>query len=402
MAKRGCKDDAALCEVTEISLTNEKTTKDIQQMLKTNRFDTMLRRQIERTSALGTAAAYISMEGAEIYEDGMIKGGKPRINYLYANQYIPLTVVNGEVIEAAFCGKEKKKDKSEYKLVIFVLDESGKYHGLTYIIDENGNEKESTDITLGEVKPFSILTTAEVNNIDDMGDGYGLPKIWDSIAIFEGIDLAYNILFSDLDKGEKIILINDLLCKYGPNGEVTQSIENKKLFVLVGEKLPDDKNMIHEYNPELRIQSVRDIFEFLLSLVSMSFGFGSKKYTFENSQIQTATEYIGAKQDQMQDLNRQRYQLTEYIQGIIRAAEWFENQFNGAHYDLNEEITVDYDDSLVIDKETILERKRNDALSFDIPKLTIWYLMDAYNLTEEEATAMYNERDKPDEPDEDE
>ena len=371
-------------------------------MLKTNRFDTMLRRQIERTSALGTAAAYISMEGAEIYEDGMIKGGKPRINYLYANQYIPLTVVNGEVIEAAFCGKEKKKDKSEYKLVIFVLDESGKYHGLTYIIDENGNEKESTDITLGEVKPFSILTTAEVNNIDDMGDGYGLPKIWDSIAIFEGIDLAYNILFSDLDKGEKIILINDLLCKYGPNGEVTQSIENKKLFVLVGEKLPDDKNMIHEYNPELRIQSVRDIFEFLLSLVSMSFGFGSKKYTFENSQIQTATEYIGAKQDQMQDLNRQRYQLTEYIQGIIRAAEWFENQFNGAHYDLNEEITVDYDDSLVIDKETILERKRNDALSFDIPKLTIWYLMDAYNLTEEEATAMYNERDKPDEPDEDE
>ena len=402
MAKRGCKDDAALCEVTEISLTNEKTTKDIQQMLKTNRFDTMLRRQIERTSALGTAAAYISMEGAEIYEDGMIKGGKPRINYLYANQYIPLTVVNGEVIEAAFCGKEKKKDISEYKLVIFVLDESGKYHGLTYIIDENGHEKESTDITLGEVKPFSILTTAEVNNIDDMGDGYGLPKIWDSIPIFEGIDLAYNILFSDLDKGEKIILINDLLCKYGPNGEVTQSIENKKLFVLVGEKLPDDKNMIHEYNPELRIQSVRDIFEFLLSLVSMSFGFGSKKYTFENSQIQTATEYIGAKQDQMQDLNRQRYQLTEYIQGIIRAAEWFENQFNGAHYDLNEEITVDYDDSLVIDKETILERKRNDALSFDIPKLTIWYLMDAYNLTEEEATAMYNERDKPDEPDEDE
>ena len=134
----------------------------------------------------------------------------------------------------------------------------------------------------------------------------------------------------------------------------------------------------------------------------MSFGFGSKKYTFENSQIQTATEYIGAKQDQMQDLNRQRYQLTEYIQGIIRAAEWFENQFNGAHYDLNEEITVDYDDSLVIDKETILERKRNDALSFDIPKLTIWYLMDAYNLTKEEATAIYNERDKPDEPDEDE
>lgn len=59
---------------------------------------------------------------------------------------------------------------------------------------------------------------------------------------------------------------------------------------------------------------------------------------------------------------------------------------------MNQEIKIDYDDSLIIDKETILERKRNDAVTFDIPQLTIWYLMDAYNLTEEEATRIYREK----------
>lgn len=105
----------------------------------------------------------------------------------------------------------------------------------------------------------------------------------------------------------------------------------------------------------------------------------------------------------MQALNRQRYQTSEYIKTIVKAIEWFENRFNNAGYDLNQEIKIDYDDSLIIDKETILERKRNDAVTFDIPQLTIWYLMDAYNLTEEKATRIYREKDTPeDETDEDE
>ena len=49
---------------------------------------------------------------------------------------------------------------------------------------------------------------------------------------------------------------------------------------------------------------------------------------------------------------------------------------------------MDFDDSYITDKEAELERKRNDALSFDIPELKIWYLMDAYSITEEEARAM--------------
>ena len=162
----------------------------------------------------------------------------------------------------------------------------------------------------------------------------------------------------------------------------------KKLFVFTGEKLPEEKNMIQEYNPEIRIEQVTKAFELALSLLSMSFGYGTKKYSFENGQITTATEYVGERQDQMQELNRQRQEAIRYIQDICRAVMWFANTFQGKAFDLDTDILVDFDDSYITDKEAELERKRNDALSFDIPELTIWYLMDAYSLAEEDARKL--------------
>ena len=265
------------------------------------------------------------------------------------------------------------------------------YTAETHVFDDKGNEIKDmeTIVQLGEVKPFAVMHNAEVNNLDDM-TGYGLPKLWDAIPALKVVDLCYNVLFSDLDKAEKIILVNELLCEFDENGKPKMTPEQKKLFVLVGEKLPDpqDKALIQEYNPEIRIDQVTKAFELALSLLSMSFGYGTKKYSFENGQITTATEYVGERQDQMQELNRQRQEAIRYIQDICRAVMWFANTFQGKSFNLDQEILVDFDDSYITDREAELERKRNDALSFDIPELTVWYLMDAYSLTEEEARAM--------------
>ena len=76
---------------------------------------------------------------------------------------------------------------------------------------------------------------------------------------------------------------------------------------------------------------------------------------------------------------------------------WFANIFQNKSFNLNQEILVDFDDSYITDREAELERKRNDALSFDIPKLTVWYLMEAYSLTEEEAQKLVDEKHKEEE-----
>lgn len=387
--KRCCSDDANLCEVLEINAGDGEQGDFVNDVLAKSEFNTQYRKQLEKTSADGTTACYIRLDNATFMDNNSVQGGAIRLNYVEADAFMPLTVENDIVTEAAFSGSTLVKGKKQTTLVLFIRGDNGMYTAETHIFDDKSSELRDleTIVQLGDVKPFAVMRNAEVNNLDDM-EGYGLPKLRNAIPVLKVVDLCYNVLFSDLDKAEKIILVNELLCEFDKDGKPKLTPEQKKLFVFTGEKLPEEKSMIQEYNPEIRIEQVTKAFELALSLLSMSFGYGTKKYSFENGQITTATEYVGERQDQMQELNRQRQEAIRYIQDICRAVMWFANTFQGKAFDLDTDILVDFDDSYITDKEAELERKRNDALSFDIPELTVWYLMDAYSLAEEDARKL--------------
>lgn len=385
-AKRCCADDANLCEIISVAPEENSTSQDfIDTLLKKNRFDVRYREQLEKTAATGTVGAYIYLQNASYLRaaDGtmMVSGGDIRINYCDADCIIPLTIENEFVTECAFSATNTVKGKEKTTLVIFTLEE-GKYKAETAVFDMFGKkvDEESASIQLGEVKPFSIMTNAEVNNLDNM-EGYGLPKVYNAIPLFKAVDLCYNILFGDLDKGQKLVFINELLACIQKDNDG---------------KLPEEKTLVQEYNPEIRVEQITKAFELVLSLLSMQFGYGSKKYTFENGKITTATEYIGTKQDAMQELNKQRKQAMAYIEDIIHAAMWFSNQFSGTAYDVEEMLSIEFDDSYVEDKQTKLEAMRADALSFmDVPILKVWYMMEKYNIPEDEAKKYLQYTEEP-------
>jgi len=390
-AKRCCADDANLCEIVSVMPEKESKSKAfIKQLLDNNRFDVQYRKQLEKTSATGTTGAYVYLKGAtylkETNEKIKVKDGKIKVNYCDADSIIPLTVENDLVTECAFCATNKIKGKEQTTLVIFVL-ENELYKADTVIFDEKNNVKNESSLQLGKVKPFSILVNAEVNNLEEM-EGYGLPKIYNAIPLFKAVDLCFNILYGDLDKGEKLVFINELLACLQQKNDGTQVLtpQQKDLFILLGEKLPQADTIIKEYNPEIRVDDITKAFELVLSLLSIMFGYGSRKYTFENGKITTATEYIGTKQDSIQELNKQRKNARYYITDIIRAAMWFSNQFHGTGFNLEEPLSIEFDDSYIEDKEAKLETMRADAVTFsDVPILLVWYLMERYNLSEEDA-----------------
>lgn len=398
-AKRCCADDANLCEIISVSSEKEDLSKDfINTFLKRNRFDVRYREQLEKTSAVGTSGAYCNLKDATYLRNGdntiSVKGGEVRINYCDANCIIPLAVENRLVTECAFTGTDIVNGKEKTTLVIFTRKE-GMYKADTVFFDEFGKHIQSEDqsLQLGDVKPFSVMTNAEVNNLDDM-EGYGLPKIYNSIPLFKAVDLCYNILYGDLDKGQKLVFINELLAciKADKDGQPYLTPQQKKLFVMLGRRLPDQDVLVKEYNPEIRVDQITKVFELVLSLLSMQFGYGSKKYTFENGQIKTATEYIGTKQDAMQELNKQRKQAADYITDIIHAGLWFSNAFSGTSYQVDEELSIEFDDSYVEDKATKLEAMRTDAISFpEVPWLKFMYLKEKYNLSDEEAKKYIDE-----------
>ncbi len=387
-AKRICSDEANLCEVIEINAGKNNTQfEEVKRIFEKNSFATMYRRQLERMTANGTVGAYVRISGAQEYDDGSLRGGEIKINYVNARGIIPLTIENDDVIECAFYGESIKATKKMITLVVFTFDGIN-YAVSTYEFDTTGNQISAVEnIRLGNIRPFAIMENAEVNNLDDM-EGFGLPKLWNTIPYLKVLDLCFNILYSDVDKGEKIIMVNEMLCEMDEHGKPVLTTEQKKLFVLIGEKLPDQNEVYHEYNPEIRVEEITKTFELILSLVSMQFGFGTKKYTFENGKITTATEYAGTKQDQLQELNKQRQQAVRYITGLTRAVMWYSNTFLGTAYNIDEEIKIDFNDSYIRDEDAELEDMRNDAIQFNIPKLTQWYLAKKYNLSDEEAAEL--------------
>jgi hypothetical protein len=118
----------------------------------------------------------------------------------------------------------------------------------------------------------------------------------------------------------------------------------------------------------------------------MSFGYGTKKYTFENGQIKTATEYIGERQDAMQELNKQRAEAENYIKDIVRAIVWFSNKFQGTEWNIDEDICIEFDDSYVNDRQAQIENMRLDAIQFaNVPEFTVQYVMLRLNCDREQA-----------------
>lgn len=405
--KRCCADDANLCEIVSVVPSQEsKSAGFIEEIIDKNRLIAQFRKQLEKVSATGTVGAYISLKNATYVQKKkngpiQIKDGTIKINYVDADCILPLTVENDVVIECAFAATNTVRGKEKTTLVEFLLEE-GKYKAITTVFDDKGKEvpDECVTLQLGEQKPFSVMTNAEVNNIEEMA-GYGLPKVYSSIPLFMAVDLCYNLLYGDLSKGDKLVFLNELLAEVKKRADGTPMLtpQQKEVFVLLGDesgKLPTEKSLVQEYNPEIRIDQITKAFELVLSLLSITFGYGSKKYTFENGQIKTATEYIGTKQDAMQELNKQRTNATDYITDIIRAAMWFANTFHGACYSLDEELSIEFDDSYVEDKQAKLESMRADALSFgEVTILKVWYLMEKYNLSEEDAKKYINYTEEP-------
>lgn len=405
-AKRCCADDANLCEVVSVAPDKESGSQEfIEKFMASNRFDIMYREQLEKTAATGTVGAYIYLRGAEYIQKGkqmIVRGGEVRINYCDADCIVPLTVENKLITECAFSGTNVVKGKKRTVLVMFTLQD-GLYRAETVVFDETGKEVSRNVLQLGAVKPFAIMENAEVNHLDDM-EGYGLPKIYNAIPLFKAVDLCYNILHGDLSKGDKLVFINELLAciKTDENGNPYLTQQQKELFVLLGEKLPNADTLIKEYNPEIRVEEITKAFELVLSLLSMQFGFGSKKYTFENGQIKTATEYIGTRQDAMQELNKQRKQASNYITDILHAAMWFSNHFNGTSFNEDEILSIEFDDSYVEDRQSKLESMRADAMTFsNVPILLQWYLKEKYNLSDEEAQKYIPADVEEDEPEDD-
>lgn len=413
MAKRVCEDLASTITSEPFTITAKKNNEVLQEDLKKAKVLKKLPAAIEIMGYSGTVGTVTRIKNATIVnKDGIFtltKTNKTKIQTIdvKANQIIPLTIEDGEIIDCAIVSKQKRlinnKIKDVYYLELHELEEKGYQITNKFFIKEDGTEIKVDGVidtynTLSDVPLFSLGKINRVNPISDNNE-LGISLFGDSIDQLTILDLVYNNFGMDFKLGQKLMLINKKLTRVeteeytDKNGNlrtrehiIYPSDIRKQQFMEIGDALMDDgteKPYIFEYNPDLRVGDNKEGVQFALDNLSFKVGFGTHYYSFENGNIVTATEAILSNKDFVNNGRKNRGAVSEYLIGICRSLLLCEKMLGNTEIDEKQEIEIAEVDGFLEDDSTIRQRAKEEVSMGLMSKKR--YLMKVYGMNEEEA-----------------
>lgn len=425
MAKRVCEDLASTITSEPFTITAKKNNDILQEDLKRAKVLKKLPAAIEIMGYSGTVGTVARIKNAEITQKNgvltLAKTDKTKIQTIdvKANQIIPLTIEDGEIIDCAIVSEQKRvindKIKDVYYLELHELREKGYQITNKFFIKEDGTEIRVNGVidtynTLSNVPLFSLGKIGRVNPISD-NNGLGISLFGDSIDQLTILDLVYNNFGMDFKLGQKLMLINKKLTRIeteeytDKNGNlrtrehiVYPSDIRKQQFVEIGNELMDDVNekpYIFEYNPDLRVGDNKEGVQFALDNLSFKVGYGTHYYSFETGNIVTATEAVIANKDFVNNGRKNREAVNEYLIGICRALLLCEKMLGNASIEEKQEIEIAEVDGFLEDDSTVRQRAKEEVAMGLMSKKR--YLMKVYGMNEEEAIKELQNINKEDE-----
>ena len=295
------------------------------------------------------------------------------------------------------------KIKDVYYLELHELKDKGYQVTNKFFIKDDGTEIKVDGVvdtynTLSDVPLFSIGKISRLNPISD-NNGLGISLFGDSMDQLLILDLVYNNFGMDFKLGQKVLVINKKLTRIETedytdgNGEIRTrekvvypSDIRKQQFMEIGNDLMDDgteKPYIFEYNPDLRVGDNKTGVQFALDNLSFKVGFGTHYYSFESGNIATATEAVLSNKDFVNNGNKNRKAVNEYLIGICRALLLCEKMLGNSKIDEKQNIEIADVDGFLEDDATTRQKAKEDVSMGLMSKKR--YLMKVYGMTEKEA-----------------
>jgi A118 family predicted phage portal protein len=332
---------------------------------------------MEKMMYSGTAAIVIRLKNALFSNDGKLMPSPDMridLNYLEADKIIPLSVVNGEITEAAFCTDMCIHGQNRMYLEIHRL-ENGKYVIENHIFKVDRSEKNliieeklppnlPTIIRTNCNRPwFSICKPAIVNPIKS-NHGMGCAVFANAIDNLKGVDLAFNNFNSDFWLGQKKVFLNrNMLADMAGSKKIAPDEVNQQLFYYIGETMDDGtgKSMVQEHNPDLRVADNTAGIQAQLDYLSFKVGFGTKHYQFNNGSIVTATQYTGDKQDLIQNAHKHFIKVESFLHRLVKTLLWVGHNFIDSNIRQDAHISVVFDQSPLVDENAERQRDKDDV-----------------------------------------
>lgn len=379
MAKKVCEDMANLLlnERVKITIDDEATDAFVKSVLSDNNFTVLGNEYQERKAATGTVAYIPYLDNAEVDELGDILSGCVKINYVEAKNIFPISWENGRVKECVFMFPKTSNRKK------YVQFQHHRIENEQYVIENTvvectsgaGRELTSEEwnalpaftgmaerIETGSDKPQFVIDRLNiVNNADeDDTNPMGVPVFANGIDILQKIDLTYDSYANEFALGRKRIFVAPEMLE-DKHGNPTFDTDDTVFYRLPEDYMSNSKEPIKEINMELRIEEHSKAINDDLNYLSMKCGFGTERYRFDAGGIKTATEVISENSDMYRTIQKHELILDNVLKELIRII--IRLGVTARIPGLKEEtdITIDFDDSIIEDKQTERNEDRKDV-----------------------------------------
>lgn len=380
MAKKVCEDWAAILlnEKTELVLDDKVSSEFLLGQDGTggvfgeNDFWTQANALMEKAFYSGTGAVLVRMENIETAGEAVRagEGSAIRFDYLTAQHIIPLSVRNQQIVEAAFVSEVLQQGKTYVYLERHLLEQDGYVVKNQYFREQNGHlepaplpEGLAEEFrTKSRIPLFAIIRPNLVNHFKN-NLGLGMSIYADALDSLKGVDLAFNNFCRDLKLGGKKVFLNKSLVQMDEQGHtITPDDVAQQLFTTVGDEVSMDENtLIHEFNPDLRTEANKESVQAQLDYLSFKVGLGTKHYQFNAGSVVTATQYMGDKQELIQNASKHYIAVERFLQQLVRAVLWAGKEILQQPVNPDAAVVVNFEDSYIIDKESERQRDQQEV-----------------------------------------
>lgn len=408
MAKKLSEDiaDLLLNERVTITLNDEKTNEFVQQILEKNRFLVMGNDCQERKAFTGTVAYIPYLDHVEITEDGEILSGEIAINYVDAPNIYPVSWTNGRVTECVFTFPHTVARK-KYVQVQSHLLENGEYVIRNTVLKCESGSQEGTELSKEEwrkLKPFKtlaeevktgspepqfVIDRLNITNNADENNPMGIAIFANAIDVLKKLDIEYDSYCNEFELGRKRIFVKPELLT---NTDGSPAFDpDDSVFYALPEDDANSEGLLKEVDMTLRADQHSKAINDDLNYLSLKCGFGTDRYQFGASGAKTATEIISENSDMYRMLKKHEILLEDALKQLIRIIIRLGIVLNYS-LDADAEIVINFDDSIIEDKETERNRDRQDV-SMGVMSHTE-YRAKWYGETLEEATKRLPEQNQ--------
>ena len=399
MAKRVCEDWANLLlnEKTDITVGDKSSQDILHKALMDCKFWQKGNEGIEKSFALGIGAFVVVVDDIGVNENGElvdVSKSKVKVKFVNGTKIIPITFEDEEITECAFINVNSgktyisihlKNEQGNYE--IHNIECKGKDDNLSFVDEENHTIFD----TQSSLQWFAIVKPNIANNVD-INSPLGVSVFANAIANLKEIDLVFDSYANEFILGKKRIFVNAKdWAVDSKTGEERDVFDSNDVCIYVLPESDDGKQLITDSTQTLRVQDHITALQNQLNLFGYKCGLGTEHYKFDASGVATATQIISVNSEMFRNLKKHEIVIEDALIVIVKAMLYAINTFTSDSVNTLAEITIKFDDSIIVDETT---ERTQDMLDVNAGIMSkVEYRMKWYNEDEKTASKKIEEMD---------